>query len=84
MYIITSYEQSGVIEITPHGAVSSARILYLSFWAEVGNTAPLTLGVVLALVWRISQSLEGQPQLQCICSLVMDFECTKQPAGNLA
>ena len=43
MYIITSYEQSGVIEITPHGPVSSARILYLSFWAEVRDSAPLTL-----------------------------------------
>ena len=44
MYIITSYEQSGVIEITPHGPVSSARILYLSFWAEVTDSAPLTFG----------------------------------------
>ena len=42
MYIITSYEQSGVIEITPHGPVSSARILYLSFWAEVRDSVALT------------------------------------------
>jgi hypothetical protein len=35
MYIITSYEQSGVIEIKPNGSTKGERILYLSFWAEV-------------------------------------------------
>ena len=35
MYIITSYEHSGVIEIQPNSPTKSERILYLSFWAEV-------------------------------------------------
>jgi len=35
MYIITSYEHSGVVEIQPNGPTKSERILYLSFWAEV-------------------------------------------------
>ena len=40
MYIITSYEQSGVIEIKPNGPTKSERILYLSFWAEVPFPPP--------------------------------------------
>ena len=35
MYIITSYQDSGVIEICPNGPTKSERLLYLSFWAEV-------------------------------------------------
>ena len=34
IYIITSYQDSGVIEITPNSPTKSERFLYLSFWAE--------------------------------------------------
>ncbi len=33
--IMTSYQDSCVIEIQPQGQVQSQRVLYLSFWAEV-------------------------------------------------
>jgi len=33
--IMTSYQDSCVIEIQPQGQIQSQRVLYLSFWAEV-------------------------------------------------
>ena len=33
--IMTSYQDSCVIEIQPQGQTQSQRVLYLSFWAEV-------------------------------------------------
>ena len=33
--IMTSYQDSCVVEIQPQGPVHSQRVLYLSFWAEV-------------------------------------------------
>ena len=41
IYIITSYQDSGVIEITPNSPTKSERFLYLSFWAEVCLTFTL-------------------------------------------
>ena len=35
MYIVTSYREGEIIEINPNGPLRSARVLYLSFWAEV-------------------------------------------------
>lgn len=33
--IMTSYQDSCVVEIKPQGQTHSQRVLYLSFWAEV-------------------------------------------------
>ncbi len=43
--IMTSYQDSCVIEIQPQGETQSQRVLYLSFWAEVClyGTSLLTL-----------------------------------------
>lgn len=37
--IMTSYQDSCVVEIQPQGQIQSQRVLYLSFWAEVSSAA---------------------------------------------
>lgn len=46
MYILTSYQDSGVIEIRPNGPTMSERFLYLSFWAEVWTSLSLFRSLV--------------------------------------
>ena len=42
--VLSTFEESPVIQIDPHGGARSDRILHLSFWAEVRCAAVSHLG----------------------------------------
>ena len=40
--VLSTFEESPVIQIDPHGGARSDRILHLSFWAEVRRCAAVS------------------------------------------